>query len=230
MHHATAHWFITLISLILLASIASCKPVESESVHENQNILFDPKTVDAERATRLASHCESAVTAFEKLEQQEGWLPWVGNFWSNNNGDIGFATYEATDICISPYFLKTMGINEVEQPFNKVLDKKTFKQVGSFYKDKHHVYYHFPMSGGGFIAILAEADVASFKAINESCFGKDKRHIFTEKGEFVKADYASFKAMGCFGKDKKGYFFWEDRQDAEQVKAMDEAIKAVLDR
>jgi len=85
------------------------------------------------------------------------------------------------------------------------------------------------MAGGGNFWIVKEADVKTFKVIGD-CYAKDKNHIFGERAMEMKLiDYKTFrtkKGIGCFAKDKAGYYFWDsklnlDKLDEYEKKAVD---------
>ena len=76
------------------------------------------------------------------------------------------------------------------------------------------------MASGGSFFIVQEADLKTFKVIGD-CYAKDKNHIFGERHMIIKsADYKTFKTkkgVGCFAKDKNGYYFWDSKLDLEDL-------------
>ncbi len=76
------------------------------------------------------------------------------------------------------------------------------------------------MSDGGNFQIVEKADVSTFKIIGD-CYAKDKNHIFDEKARIIDAiDYKTFKTkkgIGCFAKDKNGYYFWNEKIDLSEL-------------
>ncbi len=66
------------------------------------------------------------------------------------------------------------------------------------------------------MSIFEDADAQNFEMIGD-CYAKDKYNIYEERsGKLEGVDYASFKTkfdLGCIGRDKKGYWFWGNRED-----------------
>jgi len=182
------------------------------------------KTVIEKRAER-----EKTVKArIDKLNESLKWKKLKCGLWKANNGDIGFKIIRGSEsgIFITDYITNLSRENSLKS----VIDLKTFKYLGSsFYKDKNYIYTYYAMAGGGNFWIVKEADVKTFKVIGD-CYAKDKNHIFGERAMEMKLiDYKTFrtkKGIGCFAKDKAGYYFWDsklnlDKLDEYEKKAVD---------
>ena len=66
----------------------------------------------------------------------------------------------------------------VAVPLSEVLDLVSYQELGNsqFSKDRRHVYYSYPNSGGGFRAVVSGADPATFRASPDYQYGFDARH------------------------------------------------------
>ncbi|MCL5246631.1 DKNYY domain-containing protein [Cellulophaga sp. 20_2_10] len=156
----------------------------------------------------------------DSLNTTLNWRKFKSNLWINKNGELGIKTQEATleGININRYITKVCCEGE---SLKTTVDTASFQFLGSsFYKDKNHIYTHYSMSDGGNFWIVEEADVATFKILGD-CYAKDKNHIFGERAMVMdNVDYNSFKTkkgIGCFAKDKNGFYFWDDKIDTTNV-------------
>jgi hypothetical protein len=62
------------------------------------------------------------------------------------------------------------------------IDPLTFEQLDGWYaKDKNHVYYYRPTSGGMLCAIIEEADAETFKMLDgQYLYAADSMHVYKE--------------------------------------------------
>ena len=171
----------------------------------------------SEKKTRI-SRIKTYKAIVDKRNESLKWKKLKCGLWKSKTGEIGFKTQEGTEqgIFIVKYIVK-IG----DKKMSSVIDLKTFKHLGSsFYKDKNHIYTHYSMASGGSFFIVQEADLKTFKVIGD-CYAKDKNHIFGERHMIIKsADYKTFKTkkgVGCFAKDKNGYYFWDSKLDLEDL-------------
>lgn len=70
------------------------------------------------------------------------------------------------------------------------------------------------------MGVFADADAQIFEMIGD-CYAKDKYNIYEERlSKLESVDYASFKTkfdLGCIGRDKKGNWFWGNREDLNDL-------------
>ena len=105
-----------------------------------------------------------------------------------------------------------------------VIDIKTFKFYSyAYWGDKNRVYEFTPMSDGGTVRYVENADPKTFNVFGETPYGSDKNHVYY-KGEILEgADIRTFKIIMNKGipelaKDKHTYYFSGDRISKEQLK------------
>ncbi len=152
------------------------------------------------------------------------WKKLECGLWLSKNGTLAFKT-EARDERgeVSIKFINELCCDGAT--LSATIDTTTFKFLGSsFYKDKNHVYTHFTMDDGGNFWILEEADVTTFEVIGD-CYAKDKHNIYDGRARILEGvDYDTFKTMkgiGCYAKDKNGYYFWDELITEDQLTTPD---------
>ncbi len=156
----------------------------------------------------------------DSLNKAREWKKTSFDLWIDINGNLGVKTYEGNEngIFIDRYITALCCDG---QSLKSIIDTTSFKFIGSsFYKDLNHVYTHYMMSDGGNFQIVEKADVSTFKIIGD-CYAKDKNNIFDEKARIIDSiDYKTFKTkkgIGCFAKDKNGYYFWNEKIDLSEL-------------
>lgn len=149
--------------------------------------------------------------------------------WKSKFGDIAFKTQDATEYGSIDLYISFMEA-ETRIPLREVIDTLTFEYLGSsFYRDKNSIFTIYEMASGGRFWRVKDADLATFEVIGD-CYAKDKNYIFGERAMIMKqVDYQTFttkKGIGCFAKDKNGYYFWDDLLDVNEIDA--ESRKMIL--
>ncbi|MCA9583559.1 MAG: DKNYY domain-containing protein [Myxococcales bacterium] len=102
----------------------------------------------------------------------------------------------------------------------------------SYYQDKNNIFHHFEMAHGGRLDVVSKVDRLSFRVIND-CYARDKDAIYTDRSAKVHgADLDSFHTSegieGCYAKDSKGYFFWDERISPNDK--LDEPAKRAIEQ
>ncbi len=220
-----------IILLIWLSVITlSCKQHSQNNQNNHTNLVhkkdsLSKDTITQHRTNRMHQLKHRIDSTNKSLE----WKKLSSGLWSSNRGDIGFKTREGTaeGIFIDKYIIQVCCEGE---SMRTVVDTLTFKYLGSsFYKDKNHIYTHYDMADGGNFWIVEDADVATFKVIGD-CYARDKHHIFGERAMVMDSvDYKTFKTkkgIGCFAKDKNGYYFWDSKIEVTEI--TDSEVKKVL--
>jgi hypothetical protein len=149
------------------------------------------------------------------------------DLWISQNGELAIKSIDVSDrktkkeVYIDHFF--------DGKSLNSEIDTLTFKYLGNyFYKDKNHVYNHYVMSDGGNFTIVDGADPKTFITIGV-CYAKDKTSIYDQRnGKLEMVDYTTFKTsgeIGCFAKDKNGYYFWDEKIDTTNA---DEELKKII--
>ena len=155
------------------------------------------------------------------------WRELPCGLWTNGHGDIGLKTTRfRRDGKIETFYLthahaSSSGGDNI--PLKSLVNTETFHYIGaSFYKDKNHIYNHFPMSDGGiFYPIDDMVDHATFKVFEDSCYAKDKNSIYVEKHVLIRSDvdYQTFQVIkGCLAQDKHGFIIWDVRATEEDAR------------
>ena len=96
------------------------------------------------------------------------------------------------------------------------IDYATLVDYGEFLADKNKVYRYYETSDVTLILELDGADRASFEALGNSIYAKDKNNVYNSRNGIVeKADVETFVPIHidtgdklAHGKDKNHYFFW----------------------
>jgi hypothetical protein len=155
-----------------------------------------------------------------KTNADNYWKELDCGLYESNNGDLALKTQAETEEgIIMDKFITELCCDEVS--LKTTIDTTSFKKLSSsYYKDKNNVYIYFTMSDGGNFWILEEADVASFEVLGD-CYAKDKEKIFDNRARILDSvDYDSFnttQGIGCYAKDKNGYYFWDQHIDLRDV-------------
>lgn len=167
----------------------------------------------------------------EKLTKQK-WEPVVGNLYINKYSDIGYKRNQIIDHPMIPHICS---ITEYSThtfpnptPLKEIIHLKSLIHLGGvFYKDKQHIYFYQSRSSGGALLIFNEVHHNTFEMITDY-FVKDKDHIYTENGTKLQdVDYDTFMAKnqtGYYGKDKHGFFFWDERIPEEAINSVDASL------
>lgn len=176
--------------------------------------INNKKEVTLTRTQKIQNHKQYV----DSINQSLNWKKTNYDLWKSNKGDLAIKVTEGTaeGIFIDRYIDKL----SCEKKIKDVVDTLTFKYIGSsFYKDKNNVYTHFDMASGGIFFIVEKADPSTFKILG-NCYAKDKNYIFGERAMLMKnIDYKTFKTskeVGCFAKDKNGYYFWDSKINIEE--------------
>ncbi len=170
------------------------------------------------------SKCEQIVKRIGAKHKSLGWHKLSCGLWKDKSGNIAYKTQAV--VCSDGQFLvdtyiSRLGFNE-GTPLKDIVDTATFRELGgTYYKDNNHVYYTYPMSGGGSFNIFEEADYDTFEMLS-NCYAKDKNHIYEGRAQIVSdADYATFKTKAgleaCIAQDKNGYFIWGERTNPDEI-------------
>ncbi len=155
---------------------------------------------------------------YDSINKAHQWKEIKPKLWMDNDGVLGIKTIEGNAAGIDvEKFITLCG----EKTIKSVIDTASFQYLGSsFFKDKNHVYTHYKTACGGSFWIVKEADPSTFETIGD-CYAKDKNHIYSEREMLLDSvDYNTFKTkkgIGCFAKDKYGYYFWDTKLDSEQL-------------
>lgn len=150
----------------------------------------------------------------DSLNTAKQWKLISGDLYISKDGDIGIIDARLLippDDFITVYQYTFCDQNRT--PLNAVIDVKSFKFLagsgwGAYYRDKNHIYHSFGTSGGSNFSIAEEADVATFKILND-CYAKDKNHVYEFRFGIIEgADPSTFKYLkdDCYAKDKNGYY------------------------
>lgn len=188
----------------------------------NSKNVKDKETEEKEAVwNSRVENIKAKKEASDSINKLLNWKKNKFDLWKSKDGDLAIKTHEAYEegIHIDKYISELCCDNE---KIMNVIDTLTFKSLGGFlYKDKNNVYSHNSMSDGGNFWIVENADVKTFKVIGNTCYAKDKNHIYSEKGiKMDNIDYKTFKTCndcGCYAKDKNGYYFWADKIDLNEI-------------
>ncbi|GAA3516124.1 hypothetical protein GCM10022393_32670 [Aquimarina addita] len=204
--------------LLICISLWGCKDVIVYKTDRNNSSLPNTSQINTQkkvtqenltRRERILKTKRIVDSAHKKAEWQEV----RDGLWKNKFDDIGFKTREVTEegifitryitqLCCDGMYLK------------EVIDTNSFRYLGSsFYKDKKNIYTHYTTASGGNFSIVEDADHNTFRVLGD-CYAKDKYNIYGERAMVMDhVDYKTFKTkkgVGCFAKDKNGYYFWGD--------------------
>lgn len=199
-----------LISLILILS--SCR--ENQKISSNE--LIDNDSISKQRIKNI----NSRKNKIDSLNKIRNWKKLKSDLWVDINGNLGIKTTEGNEEGINiDRFITQLCCDG--KSLKSEIDTTSFLYLGSsFYKDNNHIYTHYLMSDGGNFWIVKDADVSTFEIIGD-CYAKDKNHIFGERAMIMDSvDYESFttkKGLGCFAKDKNGFYFWDNRININEL-------------
>ncbi|WP_196889417.1 DKNYY domain-containing protein [Aureivirga sp. CE67] len=168
----------------------------------------------------------------EVLYKNSYWKKLKCGLYKNKSGEIGFQTEEVfengtfkNNFLTSIYFDSDSLV--IIKDLSNVVDTITFRNIGgNYHKDKNYIYEHSERSDGGYIKIL-DVDFETFETIGD-CYAKDKNNIYLIRyGKIENVDYKTFKTVegiGCFAKDKNGYYFWDEKIKEEHYSDINEII------
>lgn len=235
--HDKSQYHITLMRIIVLLclvfSFLACKEQERKSKHPNNEIDATYHAVNA------FGHVKNDTTKFLQLKC---------GLWMNNQGVLAFRTIDRSHVIFDstgkekPYaiYLTTIwgadetdtingGIKEVRY----VVDTASFQIIGAFnFKDKNHIYDFNPMLDGGTVAINTDADLKTFRVLDDEFYAIDKKHCFYRGNIIEGADVHSFRILdtGNFNGiafDKNDFYQWGDKMSEEDIreKNLDSVLK-----
>ncbi|MGX7668760.1 hypothetical protein [Flavobacterium pedocola] len=157
------------------------------------------------------------------------WRKTSYDLWISQNGKLAIKSFEVADDGTK----ENIFIDQFPdgKSLNSIVDTLTFKNLGNyFYKDKNHVYKHYDMSDGGHFLMVDGADPKTFIIISD-CYAKDKTSVYCERyGRLDMVDYETFKTtdeIGCFAKDKNGYYFRDEKIDTTSA---DEELQKIIQK
>ena len=200
----------------------SCTKHKIEKVESKKDSIWNARV---ERITYYKSKVDS-------LNKILNWKKTDYNLWKSKDGDLSIKTHEGNEqgIAIEKYITRLCCDGE---EIKNVIDTSSFKYLGSsFYKDKRYIYLHYKTSDGGNFRIINGADIKTFQVIGNSCYAKDKNHIYNERDmKMDNIDYKTFKTCddcGCYSKDKNGYYFWDQKIEISDIeKAVFEKLNEI---
>ena len=222
--------YLYLIGILLFVSCHQNNTNTSVESTQHQNSKAKTNTNNSDSLERVAN-IQKTKTLVDNRNKKLNWKKLPCGLWQSNQGEIGFQTEEATENDINfVRYITNLASNG--KSLKSVIDLDTFHYLGSsFYKDKNHIYTHYVMADGGNFQILKDADVATFTVIGD-CYAKDKNYIFGERAfKMEHVDYDTFKTkkgIGCFAKDKNGYYFWDEFIDSLDMEH--DELQNVLDK
>lgn len=122
-----------------------------------------------------------------------------------SDGSIGYRTTRAVNENFdraTAYITEMWGVRAGDSVGGGIADLKEVIDTGSFHflnfvywADKNHVYGYTPMLDGGTCYLNANADPASFRALGESRYAKDKNHAYYAGIIIAGADRKSFRLL-----------------------------------
>ncbi|WP_405397810.1 DKNYY domain-containing protein [Maribacter sp. Asnod2-G09] len=209
-----------LFYILIVLSIYSCdlKPKNNTEPKVENITISKSDSTNNTRINRISSY----KTRIDSINQSLQWKELKCGLWLSKKNDLGFKTTAGNEqgIFITKY-ITDLWNSDSPIKLNSVIDTLTFNYLGSsFYKDKNNIYTHYSMADGGFFKIVENADHRTFKIIGD-CYAKDKNHIFgVRKMILDSVDYKTFKTkkgIGCYAKDKNGYYFWDNKLNEEEI-------------
>lgn len=173
-----------------------------------------PESLSRSRDVAVNKRAEKIRQYNDSLNAAKQWKLISGDLYISKDGDIGIIDARLLippDDFITVY--QFTFCDENRTPLNAVIDPKSFKFLagsgwGAYYRDKNHIYHTFGTSGGSNFSIADDADVSTFKILND-CYAKDKNHVYEFRfGVIEGADPLTFKYLKdeCYAKDKNGYY------------------------
>jgi hypothetical protein len=154
-----------------------------------------------EHQKHAAARQSTITPQVPKSSNEQTFQPLKENLYINSKGQLAFKMVDQTDPQ-KPHddFVITIHADTLnydnETNLNEIIDTATFSNIGDlYYRDKNHVYYHFPMMDGGMFYIVWEADPKSIKVLEDSYFAKDKKTVFCRGSVLEGADSKTFKVL-----------------------------------
>jgi|GEM_PF-3466319 len=181
-------------------------------------ISYLPLTI----ALTLLSAC---ISSSQNTPSHLLWHNIKGDLYKNSKGDVALKVQQHNPQHTT--YVKTFWDEEnTGFDLKTHIDISTFESFGNgFYKDKDNAYEFYDTASGGRLLLREVKDIRSFNAYGD-CYAKDKEAIYNLRhGQLKQVDYDTFKTqkgIGCYAKDKHGYYFWDDLllQDMLQDKEM----------
>jgi hypothetical protein len=150
----------------------------------------------------------------------------------NEKGDIGFKTSHLVDdmghweMGYQTYgYLVDENISYEDHivELKNIVDTSSFQILNHYYcKDKNYIYAIFYTSGGATFNITRKIDIHTFKAIDSSSYGLDKRHVYFRTQKVKKADRNTFKSIE---EDSYGAYDKYNYYNYGEILTIDEAKK-----
>lgn len=218
------------IVVLVLLVIGGCRDSNSEKISNKENALVTENTTINEEKSVLLKKQEIDLT-----NTKLNWKKTGNGLWQSENGDLGIKTIATLgrkhSVIVDVYMTTCCGGKSLES----IIDTRTFESLDNsfFYKDKNHVYVHYTMAHNDKFFIVKDADVETFKLLGD-CYAQDKNHIFSEKA--VKMDFVdsttfkTIKGLGCYAKDKNGYYFHDTKIDLDKENIIDNETAEKLKR
>lgn len=215
--------FQYIICALLIALMTNCS---EEKAHVRTTESSASTNIDSTRVNRISSYKGFMDSINETLE----WKELKCGLWLSNNGMLALKTQQATSELI---FIDRYITTCADQDLITLIDTASFAYLGSsFYKDANNVYSHYTTSDGGFLRIVKDADVESFVVLEGDYYGRDKNHIYDGRNLVMdNVDHKTFRSLsdnGILGKDKNGYYQWNEKLDKESFENLPADIKKKL--
>lgn len=154
--------------------------------------------------------------------------------------------FEVTDITdytnpikgyIHTVWSENFGVDGTKE-MKDIIDTSSFHFIGfGHFKDKNNIYFFFPMSDGGSMSIIDNADLSTFQSIPDSQYGMDETSVFYRGTKIKNADRASFepvyliddgRRIGWHARDKHNYYSGNDIMSDEEIIKFGETQKEIL--
>jgi hypothetical protein len=152
-----------------------------------------------EHQKHVAARQSTTTSQLPKSANEQTFQPLKENLYLNSKGQLAFKMVDQTDPQKShEHFVTTIHADTLnydnETSLNEIIDTATFSNIGDlYYRDKKHVYYHFPLMDGGMFYIVWEADPKSIKVLDSTYYAKDKKTVFCRGGALEGADPKTLK-------------------------------------
>lgn len=207
-------YIMRIILFLILISCTNASGIKEDRKDSIKNI-----------AVGNADSVPAVIDSFE-------FYPLKQDLYINLKGELAYRAFDQTVPGeVRNTFIKTMyNFDTVPGPIELkfVIDTGSFRRLEDlYYKDKKHIYYHFPMMDGGFFNIIKEAEHGTFRVLGESWYAVDKAHVYS-RGDILKgADRTSFTILPLIsdgdtvrwlGKDKRNMYDSHDILDKETIK------------
>lgn len=172
-------------------------------------------------------------TTIQKIPAEDSKYHFLkNNLFIDDSGNIAYRAYDQTvPGDIRNDFITAIYLDTGKTQLRFVIDTATFEHLGElYYRDKKHVYYHFPMMDGGTFYIILEANRKSFEVFGKSWYAKDKHYIFCRGSILENADYKTFTILPLIskgdtvrwlGKDKNHVYDSNDTLDQQTLRDWD---------